>query len=354
MYISSSVGPGRCVSVALTTYNGQAYLEAQLDSLARQTLLPAELVVCDDCSTDSSVAMLETFAGNAPFPVHLHRNPTQLGVLENFHRAFSLCSSPFIAYCDQDDVWAPDKLERCQIALMQPRVVLASHRSRLTDSELRPLGIVQPEGLEPGRYAFPHFPLRYWGFGHQMVFSRELLPIINRLRATASHTDVPLATIDRIIPIAAGMLGDTVFIAEDLLDFRRHGSSVTLAVSARQHTTESKSSVDSRLATKRFDLGKQRDLISALRQWLTTNPGPANEAGHWARYTAHLDHTLRAVNARLALHESADRFFRVRALTMALASRAYRDPRRGGAGRNQFLIDLLAVLKPARESDPFH
>jgi hypothetical protein len=343
------MSPGRCVSVALTTYNGQAHLEAQLDSLARQTLLPAELVVCDDCSTDSSVAVLEAFARRAPFPVHIHGNPTQLGVVENFHRAFSLCSSRFIAYCDQDDVWAPEKLARCYSALMQPRVVLASHRSRLTDSELRPLGIVHPEGLQPGRYAFPHLPLRYWGYGHQMVFSRDLLPIINRLRATASHTEVPLAAIDRIIPIAAGMLGDTVFIAEDLLDFRRHCSSVTWAVSASQHTNEPKSSIDSRLATTRFDLAKQRDLLSALRQWLTANPGPPDEAGHWASYIAHLDHTLRAVNVRLVLHESADRAVRAWALTTALASCAYRDPRRGGAGRKQFLADLLTVLKSARE-----
>ena len=354
MSASSFVSSGRCVSVAMTTYNGQAHLEAQLDSLARQTLLPAELVVCDDCSTDNSVAVVEAFAGRAPFPVHIHRNPTQLRVLENFHRAFSLCSSPFIAYCDQDDVWAPDKIVKCQTALMQPRVVLASHRSRLTDSELRPLGIVHPDGLKPGRYAFPHFPLRYWGYGHQMIFSRDLLPIINRLRATASPTDVPLAAIDILIPIAAGMLGDIVFIAEDLMDFRRHVNSITLAASASQHKTKSKSSVDSRLATKRIGLGKQRDLVSALRRWLIANPGPSNEAGHWARYTAHLDYTLRAVNARLAIHESADRFSRARALTAALASRAYRDPRRGGAGRNQFLVDLFAVLKPARESGPLH
>jgi glycosyltransferase involved in cell wall biosynthesis len=349
MSSSSSVSPGRCVSVALTTYNGQAHLEAQLNSLACQTLLPAELVVCDDCSTDSSVAVLEAFAGRAPFPVHIHRNPTQLGVVENFHRAFALCSSRFIAYCDQDDVWAPEKLANCYSALRRPRVVLASHRSRLTDSELRPLGIIHPEGLEPGCYAFPHLPLRYWGYGHQMVFSRKLLPVINRLRATASQTDVPLAGIDKIIPIAAGMLGDTVYVAEDLVDFRRHGNSVTWAVSDRQHATQTKSSLDSRLASKRFDLVKQRDLISALRQWVIANPGSSNEAGHWAKYTAHLDHTLRAVNARLALHEGGHRSFRARAFTAALASRAYRDPRRGGAGRNQFLVDLLTVLKPSRE-----
>ena len=44
------------VSIAMATYNGSAYVAEQLDSFARQTRLPDELVICDDCSTDDTVA----------------------------------------------------------------------------------------------------------------------------------------------------------------------------------------------------------------------------------------------------------------------------------------------------------
>ena len=351
MSISPSPSPERGISVAMTTYNGQAHLEAQLDSIARQTHPPAELVVCDDVSTDGTIALLKAFARRAPFPVHIHPNPSQLGILENFYHAFSLCSRPFIAYCDQDDVWTPDKLAKCHAALQQPGVVLVSHCSRLTDSSLRPLGISQPDGLEPGRYPFPHFPLRYWGFGHQMVFSRQLLPLMNRLHSTVPADAVPILNLDEIIPIAAGMVGDTVFISEPLIDFRRHNRATTFTVTTADHSPEVRSSIDYRLASKRHTLAKQCKALSTLRDWVTEQDLDAwGDAEHWSRYAAYLDRTLLAAEARLAVHQSADRFSQAKALVTALTSRAYRDPRRGGAGRHQILIDLLAILKPARES----
>ena len=351
MPASSSPGPPGGISVALTTYNGQTHLEAQLESIARQTLLPAELVACDDVSTDGTIALLEAFARRARFPVHIHPNPSQLGILDNFYRAFSLCSSPSIAYCDQDDVWTPDKLAKCHAALQQPGVVLVSHCSRMTDSSLQPLGISQPDGLEPGRYPFPHFPLRYWGFGHQMVFSRELLPLMNRLHSTVPADAVPILNLDELIPIAAGMVGDTVFISEPLIDFRRHDRATTLTATTADNSPEVRSSVNFRLANKRLTLAKQCKALSTLRDWVAEqNLDAWGDAEHWRRYAAYLERTLHAARARLAVHQSADRFSQAKALVTALASRAYRDPRRGGAGRHQILIDLLAILKPARQS----
>ena len=57
------------LSVAMCTYNGELYLREQLDSIAAQTRLPDELVVCDDGSVDRTVAILDGFAATAPFPV---------------------------------------------------------------------------------------------------------------------------------------------------------------------------------------------------------------------------------------------------------------------------------------------
>ncbi|HEX8394664.1 MAG TPA: glycosyltransferase, partial [Longimicrobium sp.] len=57
------------VSVALCTYNGARWLPEQLASLAAQTRLPHELVVCDDRSTDETEAVVRAFAATAPFPV---------------------------------------------------------------------------------------------------------------------------------------------------------------------------------------------------------------------------------------------------------------------------------------------
>jgi glycosyltransferase involved in cell wall biosynthesis len=99
------------ISVALATFNGEKYLPEQLDSLAQQSQKPAELVVCDDRSTDATIAILRDFARTAPFPVRIFENPEHLYFKANFMKAASLCSAPIVAFCDQDDIWLADKIE---------------------------------------------------------------------------------------------------------------------------------------------------------------------------------------------------------------------------------------------------
>src|SRR5690348_14254665 len=99
------------ISVAMATYNGARFVTEQLDSIAGQTQLPVEVVICDDRSTDETVSILESFAAKAPFRVTLHRNDEQLGYRLNFKKAVSFCTGDLIAFCDQDDVWHPDKLK---------------------------------------------------------------------------------------------------------------------------------------------------------------------------------------------------------------------------------------------------
>ena len=98
------------VSVAVCTYNGERYLQEQLESLAAQRHVPHELVVCDDRSSDGTVGMLERFAARAPFPVRIDVNERNLGTTKNFELAISRCGGDLIALCDQDDHWYPDKI----------------------------------------------------------------------------------------------------------------------------------------------------------------------------------------------------------------------------------------------------
>ncbi len=99
------------VSVSLCTYNGARFLREQLDSIAQQTLLPFELVICDDGSIDDTIDIIEQFCLTAPFEVRLVRNEKNLGVSKNFENAINLCNGQFIALSDQDDVWCPQRIE---------------------------------------------------------------------------------------------------------------------------------------------------------------------------------------------------------------------------------------------------
>ena len=128
------------ISIALCTYNGEKFLQEQLDSIEQQTMLPDELVVCDDCSSDRTMEILQTFAGETPFPVHIHQNEENLGSTKNFEKAIKLCTGDIIALSDQDDVWLPEKLEKLEKAFRDhPDIGYAFSNGELVDDELKPL-----------------------------------------------------------------------------------------------------------------------------------------------------------------------------------------------------------------------
>jgi glycosyltransferase involved in cell wall biosynthesis len=99
------------ICLALCTYNGERFLQEQLDSIASQVRLPDLLVTVDDKSSDDTVKIIEAFAKNAPFPVKHFVNEKNLGFIKNFEKAVRLCEGEIIALVDQDDVWIPEKLE---------------------------------------------------------------------------------------------------------------------------------------------------------------------------------------------------------------------------------------------------
>ncbi len=100
------------LTVALCTYNGAEFLSKQLESIKQQTMPIHEMVVCDDGSSDETLAILERFSKQVSFPVFVHRNPENLGSSKNFEQCLRLCQGDLIFLCDQDDVWMPEKVER--------------------------------------------------------------------------------------------------------------------------------------------------------------------------------------------------------------------------------------------------
>ncbi len=148
------------LSIAMATYDGAGYLGEQLASLAAQTRLPDELVVCDDGSSDATVALIESFAASAPFTVRIEVNTPRLGVNANFEKAARLCLGDIVFLCDQDDVWYPGKLaeiERLFDDRPETMVILndaALVNETLEDSGLTQLGTVRRSGYDDNAFNF--------------------------------------------------------------------------------------------------------------------------------------------------------------------------------------------------------
>jgi glycosyltransferase involved in cell wall biosynthesis len=127
-------------SVCLCTYNGERYLRPLLDSLAAQTLLPTELLVGDDGSTDCTLQIVRDFAACASFPVKVVPNEHRLGPAGNLERLLVLAKGSVLFPCDQDDVWDPAKIETMVRALdRSPGSGAAVCNSSLIDAHGRTL-----------------------------------------------------------------------------------------------------------------------------------------------------------------------------------------------------------------------
>ena len=102
------------ITIVMGTFNGEAYLQAQLNSLLLQTCRAWRLLVSDDGSTDRTCDIIREFAAQNPnHEITLIDGPRQ-GFSQNFLSALrhDFCRDCMVAFCDQDDVWHPEKLER--------------------------------------------------------------------------------------------------------------------------------------------------------------------------------------------------------------------------------------------------
>lgn len=98
------------ISVAMTTYNGEKYIEQQIDSILSQSIQDFELVICDDNSKDNTFNILKSYSKKYP-RIRIFKNNENLGFRKNFEKVITQCNGEYIALSDQDDIWEKDHLE---------------------------------------------------------------------------------------------------------------------------------------------------------------------------------------------------------------------------------------------------
>lgn len=99
------------VSVIMPAYNAERFIEEAIQSVMEQTFTNWELLVLDDCSKDSTCAIVERLADQDK-RIRLIHNEKNMGVAYTRNRGFDLCRGSYVALLDSDDVWHPDKLTR--------------------------------------------------------------------------------------------------------------------------------------------------------------------------------------------------------------------------------------------------
>jgi glycosyltransferase involved in cell wall biosynthesis len=136
----------RAFAVIVPVYNGATHLQAALDSVAVQTFTDWECLIVDDGSGDESPRIAADWVASHPGRARLlrHRGGENRGVAATRNLALAEARAPVVAFLDQDDRWAPEKLERQQRYLAaHPEVSAASCVPRLVYDGLEPIELIE-------------------------------------------------------------------------------------------------------------------------------------------------------------------------------------------------------------------
>jgi glycosyltransferase involved in cell wall biosynthesis len=329
----------------MCTYNGEQYVEEQLQSILRQTWPPVEIVIGDDGSTDKTLDKIESIAATADVPIRVHRNATRLGYADNFLRACDHVRTRYIAFSDQDDEWMPTKLEKTRVALEREGAVLCVHAVELIDGDGVVLGdnrsrtharVVPPLRSDPfGNY-----------YGFTMLFERGLLDRIPAdERGKDPHTRDASLPHDRWVFFLASTFGSTAVVDECLARYRQHDQQL---YGGEQGRTRAE-----RLATKLAEGQSQARYLAEVSTHyaalLESNAPGGNDclwragATRWRTIAFHFARRTR-------LYDDTTTPRRLARLAGNVRAGSYRSFPKGGLGARRLVEDAVVVAAKALTS----
>jgi glycosyltransferase involved in cell wall biosynthesis len=263
------------ISLVLCTYNGERFLTEQLESILGQTLLPDEIILSDDGSTDGTLELARSLLDSpraAGIRVRIITRQEPLGPAGNFSEALSHATSTFVALADQDDVWHVDKLAVLSARLEGDSTLLAVH----SDAAL-----VNASGA---KFATLMSSLRLNHYERSSLLRGEgIRALLRRNVVTGATMMIRRELLDSALPIPTGWMHDewlAVIAAlrgglawenKELIDYRQHDRN-EIGVA-----TLSASTVADRLGESRhefFQRRKERNaaleaLVGESPQWPT-------------------------------------------------------------------------------------
>ena len=281
------------ISIALSTYNGEDYIGDQLNSFAEQIYLPDELIVCDDCSQDSTVSIVQQFAYKAPFEVRVFVNERNIGYIKNFSKALSYCSGDIVLLSDQDDVWFPNKLLLLKNFLQNnSKIQLVIHDIAFCSRDLIPIGQTKIERMR-GIFDLQSNYVVGMASAIRNDFLKQCLPV----------PDIEGLTHDSWLHMCAQTLGVKAIVEDVLALHRRHDNNVTASkllnvdyVTTPEHFRKSRPNLFQRLDQMKHDMILRTGRSATLLKWLEQGQEAFLQGGY--AESANLDRTIIEVRRR--------------------------------------------------------
>lgn len=213
------------ISVAICTYNGEKYIEEQLNSIINQTISPNQIIICDDYSTDNTIRIAKKILEQSKIDYKIHINEKNKGIVWNFKNAINLCDGDIIFTSDQDDVWYENKIEIMMKEFKNnSNCVLVFSDAELVNKDLEYMNVDLWETLNFRKDNFKNnnyyeiFLNRCVVTGAAMAFKKDLVSKIQYFSKYWLH--------DGWIAINAPIYGDIKPVSNKLIKYRQHGNNV--------------------------------------------------------------------------------------------------------------------------------
>ena len=215
------------ISILMAVYDpNMDWFRQQLDSLNAQTYPNLRLYVRDDCSPHVPHAEIAALVGECitSFPVSIERNEKNLGSNLTFQRLTEEAEGEIFSYCDQDDVWLPDKLARLQAAMEREKALLVCSDVQVIDGEGKHLAdsitkLRRHHVFRSGNDLASGLLTRNFVIGCTML--------IDARTAKAAVPFCPYMVHDQFLAVYAASKGTVYSLLEPTIRYRQHGSNQT-------------------------------------------------------------------------------------------------------------------------------
>ena len=217
------------VDILLATYNGEEFLREQLDSIFKQTYVYYHIYIRDDGSTDQTLEIVKSYQQQYPEKITLIQDDEKnLGAAQNFSRLLDYSKAAYIAFCDQDDVWLPEKLEVALRELKKleqanppkPCLVYSDMKQIDENGTMTSDSVWNQMHLRPEYFTFNRLLIQNIPHGCAMVFNRRMKELVSPIPAAAILHD-------HWIAIVAAAMGIHKAVQQPLLLLRNHARNVT-------------------------------------------------------------------------------------------------------------------------------
>lgn len=217
------------IEILMAAYNGAPYIREQIDSILQQADTNWHLTISDDGSTDGTDAIIDEYARRYPDRVQRVYSGRRFGgAKDHFFWLTAQCDADYIAYCDDDDTWRADKLEKLRKAMRDAEERLGNDKPLLVFSDQtvtdEKLNVVSPSLMRYQKQYFEHFDYR--SILLQNVVTGGAMMVNRALAQLALRCVEPSQVImhDWWMAAVAARFGEIVYIDEPLGAYRQHGS----------------------------------------------------------------------------------------------------------------------------------